>query len=63
MLNEAGLTVTAGLISGMQGPKARLLDLLSFGALRHHLAKQYIMRGELSDGKVAQQQVGWTIAR
>jgi 2-polyprenyl-3-methyl-5-hydroxy-6-metoxy-1,4-benzoquinol methylase len=63
MLNEAGLTVTAGLISGMQGPKARLLDRLSFGALRHHLAKQYIMRGELSDGKVAQQQVRWTIAR
>lgn len=50
LLNESGLTATAGLVSGLQGPKAKMLDRLSFGALRHYLTKQYLVRGELSNG-------------
>jgi 2-polyprenyl-3-methyl-5-hydroxy-6-metoxy-1,4-benzoquinol methylase len=62
LLNDANLIVTAALISGLQGPKAKLLDLLSFGLLRHHLAKQYIMLGELSDRKIVQKKIDWIIA-
>jgi 2-polyprenyl-3-methyl-5-hydroxy-6-metoxy-1,4-benzoquinol methylase len=62
LLNDAGLVVTSGLISGLQGPKSRLLDLLSFGLLRHHLAKQYIMSGKLKDANAGQEQVRWQIA-
>ena len=62
LLNEANFNVIAGLISGIQGSKSKLLDVLSFGALRHHLAKQYIMLGELTDGNFSQVQVRWAIA-
>ena len=62
LLNDANFTVTSGLISGIQGPRARLLDFLSWGLLRHHLAKQYIMLGQLSDGQVKQQKVRWKSA-
>jgi 2-polyprenyl-3-methyl-5-hydroxy-6-metoxy-1,4-benzoquinol methylase len=63
LLNDANLTVTEGLISGIQGPRAKMLDLLSFGLLRHHLAKQYIMLGQLSDPKIAQPRIRWKIAQ
>jgi SAM-dependent methyltransferase len=63
LLNDANLIVTAGLISGIQGPKTKLLDRLSFGLLRHHLAKQYIMLGQLNDGKIAQAKVQWKMTQ
>lgn len=63
LLNDANLIVTAALISGIQGPRAKLLDVLSCGVLRHHLAKQYIMRGELNDHNLAQKRVDWMIAQ
>src|ERR1700733_96048 len=63
LLNDANLIVTAGLISGIQGPKTKLLDRLSFGLLRHHLAKQYIMLGQLNDGKIAQTKVQWKVTQ
>lgn len=59
LLNDANFVVTGGLISGIQGSKSKLLDLVSFGALRHHLAKQYIMLGQLTDGKFLQERVRW----
>lgn len=62
LLNDANLTVTAGLISGLDGPRAKMLDLFSFGLLRHHLAKQYIMLGQLSDRKIEQTKIRWKIA-
>ena len=62
LLNDANFIVTAGLVSGIQGPKSKLLDLLSFGGLRHHLAKQYIMLGQLTDGKLSQERVRWALA-
>jgi len=63
LLNDANVIVTAGLISGLQGPKAKLLDLLSFGLLRHHLAKQYVMLGQLGDRKIVQKRIRWAISQ
>jgi 2-polyprenyl-3-methyl-5-hydroxy-6-metoxy-1,4-benzoquinol methylase len=62
LLNDANLVVTEGLISGIQGPKSKLLDFFSCGLLRHHLAKQYIMLGQLADSPIVQQKARWTIA-
>jgi SAM-dependent methyltransferase len=62
LLNGAHFKVVNGLISGLQGFRAKMLDGLSFGLLRHHLAKQYIMLGEPTDGEICQQPVKWMIA-
>jgi SAM-dependent methyltransferase len=62
LMNAANLNVSKGLISGMQGYKAKTLNRLSLGLLRHHLAKQYIMLGEPTDGEIRQQPVKWMIA-
>lgn len=62
LLNDANLVVTGGLIGGLQGPKSRLLNQLSLGLLRHHLARQYIMAGEANDREVSQRRVKWQIA-
>jgi 2-polyprenyl-3-methyl-5-hydroxy-6-metoxy-1,4-benzoquinol methylase len=62
LLNDANFVVIGGLISGMQGSRSKLLDLLSLGVLRHHLAKQYIMLGQLTDGKFSQERIRWAIA-
>jgi 2-polyprenyl-3-methyl-5-hydroxy-6-metoxy-1,4-benzoquinol methylase len=63
LLNDANLIVTSGLISGLQGPKAKLLDLVSFGLLRHHLAKQYIMLGQPADSEIVQEKIRWTVSQ
>jgi 2-polyprenyl-3-methyl-5-hydroxy-6-metoxy-1,4-benzoquinol methylase len=60
LLNDADLVVTKALISGIGGPRTKLLNFLSCGLLRHHLAKQYIMLGQLHDGKI-QQRIHWTM--
>ena len=59
LLNDANLVVTKGLLSGLAGPKSKLIDRLSFGIFRHHLAKQYIMLGRLADPKVEQSKIQW----
>lgn len=59
LMNGASLNVSKGLISGMQGYKAKALNCLSLGLLRHHLAKQYIMLGEPIEGDVRQRPVKW----
>lgn len=61
LLNDANLSVIEGLISGIQGPRAKLLDSLSCGLLRHHLAKQYIMLGQLNDPPIVQHKIRWTV--
>jgi 2-polyprenyl-3-methyl-5-hydroxy-6-metoxy-1,4-benzoquinol methylase len=63
LLNDADLIVTSGLISGLGGPKAKLLDLVSFGLLRHHLTKQYIMLGQLGDSRIVQEKIRWTVSQ
>lgn len=59
LLNDANLVVIKGLIAGLTGPKSKLIDLLSFGVLRHYLAKQYIMLGRLTEPTLAQPQIRW----
>ena len=63
LLNDANLIVTAGLISGMQGPRSKLLDIVSFGLLRHRLAQQYIMLGQLRGREIIQKKIRWKVAQ
>jgi len=63
LLNNANLTVTKGIISGMEGPRSKLLNRASLGLLRHHLTKQYIMLGQLKKDNAAQQRIRWMIAQ
>ncbi len=58
LLNDAGLVATAGLASGFNGPKSKALDTLTFGLLRHHLTKRYIVRGEPSR-TIKQEPIRW----
>ncbi len=62
LLNQAGLVVVGGIINGPQGPKSRLLDIVSLGILRHHLTKQYIMCGRrTAEGSIVQPEIRWTL--
>jgi SAM-dependent methyltransferase len=61
LMNRSGLVVSDGCLGGFFGSKTRLADLLTFGLLRHWLAKQYIMRGVLAAGP--QTRINWKIAR
>ena len=63
LLNDSDLIVTDGLLSGLQGNKAKLLDRLSFGLLRHHLTKQYIMLATMNWDSVVQKNVHWKVAQ
>jgi 2-polyprenyl-3-methyl-5-hydroxy-6-metoxy-1,4-benzoquinol methylase len=59
LMNNAGLIVIDGLLSGLQGPKAKLVDSLSFGGLKHHLTKQYIMGARKKAPSESQTPIGW----
>jgi 2-polyprenyl-3-methyl-5-hydroxy-6-metoxy-1,4-benzoquinol methylase len=63
LLNDANLRVTSGLLSGIQGPRAKMLNSLSCGLLQHYLAKQYILCGQLDDGEIVQPKVRWELAQ
>jgi trans-aconitate methyltransferase len=61
LLNGAGLRVEAGLRAGFNGPKSRLIDRLTFGCIRDHLTKQYILAGRLMNGS-GQGRISWRLA-
>ena len=61
LLNNANLTVIKGIVSGLGGPRSRLLNRASFGLLLHHLAKQYIMLGKLKNDDAVQKEISWII--
>jgi SAM-dependent methyltransferase len=42
LARRVGLEVEKGLMSGLMGPKTRLIDRLTFGLMRDRLTKQYI---------------------
>jgi 2-polyprenyl-3-methyl-5-hydroxy-6-metoxy-1,4-benzoquinol methylase len=63
LLNDANFVVTSALISGIRGSRAKLLNFLSCGLLRHHLAKQYIMLGQLNERKIHQPKIRWTVVK
>jgi 2-polyprenyl-3-methyl-5-hydroxy-6-metoxy-1,4-benzoquinol methylase len=63
LLNDASFVVKKGLITGFRFSRGRRwLDCVSFGLLRHHLAVQYIMLGELTKQPPVQKQISWAIA-
>lgn len=62
LLNDANLTVTMGIISGLQGRRSKLLNFLSMNLLRHYLTKQYIMLGQLTDRVPLQKSFRWIAA-
>jgi hypothetical protein len=59
LLNGAGLQVRAGLLTGFDGPRTRLLDRLTLGCLRDRLAKQYVLAGRRSGGNESQGPIRW----
>ena len=63
LMNDCNLTVKKGLVSGLAGPKAKLIDSLSVGMLRHYLTKQYIMLAERSEAAGRQPKIHWQIPR
>ena len=62
LLNEANFLVTKGIVSGLGGPRSKLLNRASFGLLLHHLTKQYIMLGELKNNNIVQRKIRWSTA-
>ncbi len=62
LLGDAGFVVTDGLLTGIDGPKSRFLNLVSLGLLQHHLTKQYIMRGRKTESPSRPKRVEWKIA-
>lgn len=47
MMRAAGLAVSGGVMTGIGGPRAKIVHRLTFGRLRHYFTMQYIMRGEV----------------
>jgi 2-polyprenyl-3-methyl-5-hydroxy-6-metoxy-1,4-benzoquinol methylase len=59
LLNDSNLIIKDGLVTGLEGPKSKMLDGLTLGFLTHHLAKQYIMAGEPIGELTAQPKINW----
>lgn len=59
LMNDAGLVVDAGVVNGLQRRRNQLINLASFGLLRHRMVEQYIMRGHVAGGAFAQARVAW----
>lgn len=59
LVNSANLTVTKGLRAGFSGPRANLLDRLTFGAARDHLTKQYVMAASRASPQGFQPAIVW----
>jgi SAM-dependent methyltransferase len=45
LVTEAGFVVQRGIRRGFDGPRTRLLDGITFGTLKDHLTKQYLIAG------------------
>ncbi|WIW43646.1 class I SAM-dependent methyltransferase [Bradyrhizobium sp. 62B] len=59
LLNDSNLVVEDGLVTGIEGQKSKMLDWLTLGVLTHHLAKQYVMAGDLTGELAAQPKINW----
>jgi 2-polyprenyl-3-methyl-5-hydroxy-6-metoxy-1,4-benzoquinol methylase len=62
LVNNAGLTVTHGLRSGLFGPRSRMIDGLTFGAARDRLTKQYVMACRRTAATESQGDIRWGLA-
>lgn len=63
LVRDAGLEVMNGLLSGLQGRKARLVDFLTLGLIRHRLTVQYLFAARRLSLHSAASKVVWRIAR
>jgi hypothetical protein len=45
LLSDVGFDISKGLRTGFGGPRTKLLDRTTFGFLRDHLTKQYVLSG------------------
>jgi SAM-dependent methyltransferase len=61
LLHDAGFAVDRGLMTGFGGPRTRLLDRVTFGAMRRRLAKQYILRGTRAISTAARATIRWDV--
>lgn len=59
LLNKGNFQVVGGLLNGLNGPKSRLLDNVTFGVLRPWLARQFIMKAHRTAGRPRQDKVVW----
>ena len=62
LLNAAGLTVSKGLRSGLDGPRARLLNAITGGLLRDQLTKQYIVAAHPTGDNRRQGPIVWPLS-
>ena len=60
LMNQAGFIVHRGVRNGFDGPRTRLIDKVTGGALRDHLTKQYILAGTRKEGG-RQKAIEWSI--
>jgi SAM-dependent methyltransferase len=59
LMNQAGLIICKGVRAGLSGPRARVLDGVTFGLMRDHLTKQYIVAGKRGKSGDTQDRVKW----
>lgn len=60
LLNSAGFIVRRGLRGGMDGPRTKLLDRMTFGVVRDRLTKQFLMAGTRAPPGAVQGPVEWS---
>jgi SAM-dependent methyltransferase len=63
LLRDAGLEVVKGLLSGLQGRKARLMDCVTLGLIRHRLTVQYLFAARRLGLHGATPTVVWRVAK
>lgn len=59
LLEGAGFEVVAGVRAGLGGPRASLMDKLTFGLMRDQLTKQYIVAGVKTSGPPSRRDFDW----
>ena len=59
LMNSAGLRVVDGVVNGLQGSRAKLVDRLTLGRFRSLLVKQYVMKAVLNPGNTPQGEIDW----
>lgn len=62
LMEDAGFQVDRGIMTGLDGPRARLLDAVTLHRLRPRLTKQFVMRGSRGKPGATRRSIGWSIA-
>jgi trans-aconitate methyltransferase len=62
LVSDADLVVDRGLLGGIDGPRSRLVDVLTFHKLRSRLAKNFIVRGVRATPRSSSGPITWNLA-